>query len=219
MLVIFIIWKNPKLILFPINYILKLSRTYRSKYYGNISEIFPVSIELEDIWELIRDEGINSYNTKNKKTNYLDNYNIDLGEEDKTNWSTIPLRVFGHDKDTSDFYFLSTILRSHPEIKSCIYSIMEPGKVIKPHIGPYDGLIRYQLPLYIPDGECYLEVDGEKHYWKNGKSLMFDETLTHGAVNNSEDFRMVLLIDIERPGYNILQKIINKIVIRLIGYI
>jgi beta-hydroxylase len=81
---------------------------------------------------------------------------------------------------------------------------MDAGKEIMPHHGPYDGLLRYQLALDIPDqgnelGECYLHVGGERYYWTEGKGIMFDEANLHGAVNTTAKSRMVLLIDLERP--------------------
>jgi len=240
-------WYHPEFFLTPLNLLYNLDSSYRTNFYTDIEQdrIFPAGVELESIWQDIRQEGDKLYQSlPDKNINYLDNYYINIGNESKKNWTTIPLRLFGHD---SPYYMeqcpiLSNFLREHPEIKSCLFSIMDPGKIIEPHIGPYDGLLRYQLALDIPKhietsfntkpidefsdspdditfpikvgkNECYLYVGGEVHEWIEGKGVLFDEANLHGAVNTTSEKRMVLLIDIERPYSLFLYRWINKIII------
>lgn len=240
------IWYNPEYIFNPINFLYKMDTSPRTNFYTENEKnlIFPVGNILESKWREIKDEGYYLYELLPDKTiNYLNNYNIDLGEENKKQWTTIPLRLFG--RDYFDYInkcpVLGDILLAHREIKSCLFSIMQPGKIIKPHIGPYDGLIRYQLALDIPDIDlkssnislnfpdasipdpqfqhCYLYVDNEKYYWKEGEGILFDESNLHGAVNTTTKMRMVLLIDIERPYNYLFYRIINKIVVNCMGFL
>jgi aspartyl/asparaginyl beta-hydroxylase (cupin superfamily) len=213
-LIIVVIWTHPHLVLQPINAILRSDCCTRTAFYSRdeLQQIFPAHTVLQQHWLDIRDDGHRLYNNlQDKSVNYLNNYNIDLGSEDKKEWTTIPLRLFGVDSNVS--CALRPFLDAHPEIKSCMYSIMQPGKIIQEHVGPYDGLIRYQLALDIPDGECYLHVSGQRYYWQNGHDVLFDESNVHGAVNNSDKPRMVLLIDIERPYCSIWRTISNKIIV------
>lgn len=232
------IWYHPETLLTPLNFLYKSDSSYRTNFYTDEQRdiIFPVGLELEAVWQDIKREGYELYETlPNKQVNYLDNYHMNIGDETKTNWTTIPLRLFGTDSYNyiNRCPILNNILKSHPEIKSCLFSIMEPGKIIKPHVGPYDGLIRYQLALDIPlisydsissigspnvmDSllveECYLHVGGERYEWIEGKGVLFDESNLHGAVNTTKEKRMVLLIDIERPYSLLLYRIINKAII------
>jgi Aspartyl/asparaginyl beta-hydroxylase and related dioxygenases len=219
-------WYNPESLITPINFLYYTDSCPRTNFYSDSERdtIFPTGKELELIWSDIKHEGYHLYHSlNNKDLNYLNNYNIDLGEENKQHWTTIPLRLFGRD---SPSYMdkcpkLSSILKAHPEIISCLFSIMKPGKIIKPHVGPYDGLIRYQLALDIPqpnnDEECYLHVGGEKYYWTEGRGVLFDEGNTHGAVNTTTKHRMVLLIDLERPYNFSPYRLLNKIVIYFMG--
>lgn len=213
------IWYNPEIPLSIVNMLYRLDGSERTNFYSESEKdrIFPVGKELENLWKTIRDEGYVLYESlSDKSVNYLNNYNINIGKEDKNNWTTIPLRLFGSDSyDHKNICpTISDIIRKHPEIKSCLFSIMEPGKEIKPHYGPYDGLLRYQLALDIPSsGKCYLHVNNEKYYWIEGKSVMFDETNLHGAVNDTPYRRMVLLIDIERPYSFVPFQWLNKIII------
>lgn len=213
-------WYNPESVLIPLNLLYNFDPSPRTNFYKDedIDILFPVGRELEILWNEIRDEGYKLYETlPNKDINYLDNYNMNIGDENKRNWTTIPLRLFGRD---SSYYMdqcpnLRRILQQHSEIKSCLFSIMEPGKIIKPHVGPYDGLLRYQLGLDIPEckelgEECYLHVGGERYEWIEGKGILFDESNLHGAINTTKEKRMVLLIDLERPYSFSLYRLLNK---------
>lgn len=220
-----IVWYNPNLFFKPINMILKLDNSERRLFYSNDEKefLFPLSKELELNWEIIRDECYNIYNMlKNKKINYLNKYHLDIETKE---WTTIPLKLFGWDKSYMELrkeYYINKILVGHPEIKSCIISIMEPGKIIEAHVGPYDGLLRYQLALDIPQSNidnCHIQVGDQKHHWTNGEGILFDETNVHSAINLTGKKRMVLLIDINRP-YNFLPfRYLNDIIISSMGFI
>lgn len=148
------IWYHPESMLIPLNLLYNIDPSSRTNFYSESEKynIFPASAELELVWQDIRSE-CNFLYESNSNINYLDNYNINIGNETKLHWTTIPLRLFGHDfpKFMEHCPITSSILHHHPEIKSCIFSIMDPGKIILPHVGPYDGLLRYQLALEIPD--------------------------------------------------------------------
>lgn len=220
-------WYHPESFLIPLNLLYNTDSSSRTLFYSReeLNTIFPAHTLLESQWEAIRDEGQLLYNyLPDKSVNYLNNYHMNLGSETKKQWTTIELRVFGKDYDyyTAQCPILGEILANHPEIKSCMFSIMEPGKIIEPHVGPYDGLLRYQLPLDIPvvensTQECYLYVGNEKHQWENGKGILFDEANLHGAVNTTSKNRMVLLIDVNRP-YNLsIFRLLNNIMLFLMG--
>ena len=50
------------------------------------------------------------------------------------------------------------------------------------HRDPFAGSLRYHLGLVTPNSpECFIVVDGEKYYWKDGEAVMFDETYIHTA--------------------------------------
>ena len=45
-------------------------------------------------------------------------------------------------------------------------------------------------------------MNGEKQEWQNGKCMVFDDTFSHTAVNNSDQTRVVLLLDFTPNGGN-----------------
>ena len=92
-------------------------------------------------------------------------------------------------------------VRSVPGLLSVMYSVLEPGKHLRPHRGPYNGFLRYHLGLIIPDDGTTtgLRVGDEHRHWAVGESLVFDDTFDHEAWNHSDKLRVVLFIDFERP--------------------
>ena len=54
-----------------------------------------------------------------------------------------------------------------------------------------------------PNSEkCYIDVDGQRYWWKDGESVIFDETFVHQARNGTKKTRLTLFCDIARPQKN-----------------
>jgi len=91
------------------------------------------------------------------------------------------------------------LLQDIPDIFLAMFSILEPGKRLSPHFGAYRGVLRYHLPLVVPDPElCAVSVGGEVRHMQEGEALLFDDVFLHSAWNDSDADRVVLFIDIER---------------------
>ena len=92
------------------------------------------------------------------------------------------------------------IIRRNKEIVSAYVSILGPRKKLNPHAGPYSGVLRLHLALDIPHRQrCYIDVDRQRVHWAEGQCILFDDTYMHSAVNNTDEIRAVLFIDILRP--------------------
>jgi hypothetical protein len=79
------------------------------------------------------------------------------------------------------------------------YSCLAPNTVIQRHTGIENRLgeyIRIHIPLIIPDGDIFLEVDGEEVRWDN--LFGFNNQLLHSAYNYSNEYRLIFLIDVRR---------------------
>lgn len=48
--------------------------------------------------------------------------------------------------------------------------------------------------------ECLALPDDETRPWRDGETLIFDDTVQHEAWNRSKEPRIVLLFDFVRPG-------------------
>ncbi len=69
------------------------------------------------------------------------------------------------------------------------------------HFGPVRASFRvlYNInPIDNPD--VYIEVGGTKYRWKDDQLFIFDDTLEHQSVNQSDNVRYCLFVDILRPS-------------------
>lgn len=79
------------------------------------------------------------------------------------------------------------------------YSILAPNTSIFRHTGPENRegkFIRIHIPLVIPPGDVFLEVDSEEVQWTD--LFGFNNQFMHSAYNLTDQWRMIFLIDIER---------------------
>ena len=60
-------------------------------------------------------------------------------------------------------------------------------------------MIRFHYPLIVPkrSGECWIEIGGHHFFWKEGEPLVFDDTREHWVKNQTEETRVVLIIDFD----------------------
>jgi beta-hydroxylase len=93
------------------------------------------------------------------------------------------------------------LLRRIPGLKTAFFSILAPGKKIRVHKGPYNGVLRYHLALKVPKQRerCRLWIEGREFAWEEGKSFIFDDTFNHAVANDTDEFRAVLFADFVRP--------------------
>jgi aspartate beta-hydroxylase/beta-hydroxylase len=80
------------------------------------------------------------------------------------------------------------------------FSILDPGKSIPAHRGPYLRYLRYHLALRVPkNNPPKMRVKDEFYLWEEGKSIVFDDSLEHEVYNKSDETRVVLIVDFLRP--------------------
>jgi beta-hydroxylase len=92
-----------------------------------------------------------------------------------------------------------------------MFALLPPGSRLGKHRDPFAGSLRYHLGLVTPNSErCYIVVDGQHYHWKDGEAVLFDETLVHYAENQTEQARLILFCDIERPLTNPLARAFNR---------
>ncbi len=54
------------------------------------------------------------------------------------------------------------------------------------------------LPLVVPE-RCLYRVGFEQRRWKVGEVLIFDDSIEHEARNDSDEVRVVLILDVWNP--------------------
>lgn len=78
------------------------------------------------------------------------------------------------------------------------FSALQPHTHIPPHHGESNARVIAHLPLVVPEG-CLFRVGFETREWKVGEVLIFDDTIEHEAVNDSDELRVVLIFDLWNP--------------------
>ncbi len=98
---------------------------------------------------------------------------------------------------------LCRIADQAPEI---LFSVLKPGSRILAHHGVTNVRLVLHLPLVVPR-DCALNlVDHGEHRWQEGRLVMFDDTYLHEAWNNSDQTRIVLLMDCWNPHLSTVER-------------
>lgn len=105
-----------------------------------------------------------------------------------------------------------------PDMKSAFFSVLSPRKHIPAHRGLFKGIIRSHLGIIIPGqaGDCHMRIGDQEICWKDGKVVVFDDTYEHEVWNDTDQTRVVLLIDAVRPFKGHLAWL-NRSIVTLIG--
>jgi ornithine lipid ester-linked acyl 2-hydroxylase len=93
------------------------------------------------------------------------------------------------------------LLRSVPGLQSAWFSILAPRYHIPRHRGVTKSVLRAHLGLIIPAqrDRCTMQVDDCTVGWEPGKCLVFDDFYPHEVWNETNEERVVLIFDFERP--------------------
>ncbi len=94
----------------------------------------------------------------------------------------------------------SELLDRIPNLFQASFSVLEGGKSVPAHRGPYRGYLRYHLALIVPQqNPPRMRVKDQWVSWREGEGFVFDDTWDHEVVNQSKDVRVVLMVDVLRP--------------------
>lgn len=156
---------------------------------------------LEANWEVIRDEAQALADKGLIKVSA--EYN-DAGFNSffKVGWKRFYLKWYedGHPSAAELCPRTTALVRGLDSVKAAMFTELPPGSRLVRHRDPYAGSLRYHLGLSTPNSEaCFIDVDGQRYSWRDGQSVIFDETYIHWAQNNSGSDRIILFCDIERP--------------------
>lgn len=77
-------------------------------------------------------------------------------------------------------------------------SRLAPHTKIPAHHGVTNARITVHLPLIVPPG-CGFRVGGETREWRVGEAWAFDDTIEHEAWNDSDEPRLILILDVWNP--------------------
>ena len=200
-----------QVLLAPINSLLYLFSKIKAGAFIPVTE-FPEMKPIQDNWEIIRDEALalNAGGAITAATGYND---IGFNSFFRTGWKRFHLCWYGKDMPSAQLQCPKTvaILKSIPTIKAAVFASLPPGATLVRHRDPYAGSLRYHIGLFTPnDPKCFIDVDGERYFWKDGESVIFDETYIHFAGNETNHQRIVLFCDVERPVHTKFMQLLNR---------
>ncbi len=201
----------------PINCFMYLFSAVPNKPYVPVESIPELKL-LQENWQLLRDEGLAlASNGDIKKSEKLDD--IGFNSFFKTGWTRFYLKWYKDYLPSAKASCPQTLalLDRCPNIKAAMFVVLPPDATLVKHRDPYAGSLRYHLGLQTPNSEdCFIDVDGERYWWKDGEAVLFDETYIHYAKNTTQQDRLILFCDIERPMNNILATWVNKLFGRIV---
>lgn len=165
--------------------------------------LFPWTRTLETHWRTIRGELDRLLEYRRLLPTFqeisLDNARIATGDR----WKTFILYGFGDRSDRNCALCPETtrLLETIPGLKTAWFSILSPRYHVPRHKGVTKGLLRCHLGLVVPDEaeKCRMKVGAETFHWEEGQCVVFDDLRRHEVWNDTDQERVVLLIDFERP--------------------
>ncbi len=134
-------------------------------------------------------------------------HEVDPGESEisnttEKNWNVLMLYLLGYKPEKNRTLFPKTcdLLKDIPNLVQAFFSILEPGKSVPKHKGPYLGYLRYHLGIQVPKQNPPSIIVNDKPYtWKESEAVMFDDSWPHEVINEATESRVVLIIDVLRP--------------------
>ncbi len=78
------------------------------------------------------------------------------------------------------------------------FSCLDPRTRVAPHRGPTNVRLRCHLGLEVPS-RCGIRVGGVTGAWEEGRCIVFDDSFGHEVWNESDQRRVVLILDLWHP--------------------
>lgn len=164
---------------------------------------FPFLDAIEANWETIRDEirPILQHRDALPVFQELSHDQRKIAKED--NWRVFVLYGFGgkHKTNCEKTPVTSKLLEQVPHLQTAWFSILAPRYHVPAHRGVTKGILRCHLGVQIPKSaeHCRMRVGDEICVWREGELFVFDDTYDHEVWNDTDEERVVLLFDFDRP--------------------
>lgn len=169
-------------------------------------ETFPELLRIDENIDVIREEFETVLQARERIPRY---HHVDLGQHylspdsgDKA-WRTFFVHMCWAGKDLptrSECPRTAEVVESIPHVLQSFFSILEPGTDVPQHNGPSMNYLRYHTAVRVPrENPPTLRVRDQYYTWKEGASLLFDDSWNHEVFNESKELRAVLVVDVLRP--------------------
>jgi len=172
--------------------------------FFDIDETYPSLRKIDQKYPAIREEVMGILPDKASIPRYheLDAAQTKISAETEHDWKVFMLYAMGETFEANRKRCPQTTaaLDEIPHLFQAFFSILDPGKSVPEHCGPYRGYLRYHLGLKVPENNPpSIRVKDQVHTWQEGQSVLFDDSWNHEVINESDDIRVVLIVDFLRP--------------------
>lgn len=198
-------------ILAPYNALMYLFSAVPNRPYVDVRD-FPELACLRENWQAIRDEALSLFDEGHIRA--AAKYN-DIGFNSffRTGWKRFYVKWYDDALPSAKALCPKTVglVESIPSINAAMFALLPPASRLMRHRDPFAGSLRYHLGLVTPNSDaCRIFVDGNVYHWRDGEEVMFDETYIHYAENKTDQTRLILFCDVERPLRNHAMSTINR---------
>lgn len=165
--------------------------------------VFPWTKDIESEWRAIRTE-LDRVLVRQQELPGFHEISSDVAtiSQDR-GWKTFLLAGYGFKSNANIKLCPQTwrICQKIPGLITVMFSILEPGKHLPTHRGPYNGVLRLHLGLVVPEPreQLGIRVEKETYRWKEGEAVIFDDAYEHEAWNRTQHTRVVLFVDFRKP--------------------
>jgi beta-hydroxylase len=199
----------------PYNVFLYLASAVPNRPYLDLAA-FPELELLRRNWQAIRDEAraLHAAGHIGASESHDDVYGNSLF---KKGWRRFYLKWYGDPLASAGRLCPTTValLDQLPTVHAAMFSLVAPRSRLGKHRDPLAASLRYHLGLVTPNADaCRILVDGVPYAWRDGEGVLFDETYLHWVENDTDQARIVLFCDVERPLRWRLATAVNRWVIR-----
>ncbi|AGK51471.1 MULTISPECIES: aspartyl/asparaginyl beta-hydroxylase domain-containing protein [Burkholderia] len=187
--------------------------------------LFPDAARFTRAWRAIRDEALAVSRDLSRIPRFHEimREQAAISANDARDWRMFIMQAYGvrFPQNIERCPTVASIIAASPDVLSASFSFLAPGKHIPPHRGPFRGILRGYLVLSMPmrangTPAAVLKIDGRDYRLHDGQFLLWDDTFEHEVWNESDDVRIVLLLDIRRRDLPLALALLSGALIRLV---
>lgn len=187
---------------------------------------FPNGTRFAAAWEALRDEALAIAGMIDRIPRFHEvmHEQKDISANDGRDWRMFMMKAYGAEvpENLARAPTVARLLAECPEVLSATFSYLAPGKHVPEHRGPFRGIMRFHVGLWMPrnaQGElgATLWVDGVPHKLDNGDCMLWDDTYPHEVLNAADDVRIALLLDVWRPRMPPDMAVLSSVIVGALG--
>jgi beta-hydroxylase len=197
----------------PYNALVYLFSGVKNKPILDLAD-FPDLKPLKDNWQLIRDEALRLYEGGHIQASNKHN-DLAFNTFFKRGWKRFYLKWYDEFMPSAKEICPKTVqlVESIPSVHAALFALLPGKSKLGEHRDPFAGALRYHLGLKTPNSDaCRIYVDGNPYAWHDGEAVIFDETYIHSVNNDTDESRLILFCDIDRPISNPIMRRVNRFV-------